>query len=173
MPNLHSCQASAITFSIPSPRWPIRSSESFWERVRYQADPVAIYGSPSSPTREKDEQNTASSIGIVLIDAVGLRCHDEIIPVQVADLVRPPGDRDLAPLGGQARMMTFFFGLFADRIGESDSVFKVLELEQPVQLRNAVFSNNLPLGYLRLQSPDLFGSYRRRSGPACLAFLFG
>ena len=33
--------------------------------------------------------------------------HDEVIAVQAADLMRPPGNRDAAPLRENSRMMTF------------------------------------------------------------------
>ena len=43
--------------------------------------------------------------------------------------------------------MMAFFGFFADRVGEGDSVSEVLELEQSIQLGNTVLSDNLPFGH--------------------------
>jgi hypothetical protein len=52
--------------------------------------------------------------------------------VQVLDLVRPPGDSDLAPFGGESRMMSFFFRRGANRVGEGNRILEVLELELPI-----------------------------------------
>src|SRR5215510_15981892 len=49
---------------------------------------------------------------------VGLRGHDEVVPVEPADLVGPPGHRDMPPLGKEGGMVTLRLGEGADPVGE-------------------------------------------------------
>jgi hypothetical protein len=37
---------------------------------------------------------------------IGLRGHDEVVPVKATDLVGPPGDRDTPPLGEEGGVVT-------------------------------------------------------------------
>ena len=73
--------------------------------------------------------------------------------------MRPPGDRDFAPLGRESRMVAFFFCRCADVIGEGDSVFEVFELEQTIQFGNIVLGDDLPLGYFRVKLFDFLMSH--------------
>src|SRR3954447_11325664 len=58
-------------------------------------------------------------------DLVGLRRHDEVVPVQASDLVRPPGDGHAAPLGEQCRVMALFLCERADASGEVERLREV------------------------------------------------
>src|SRR4029077_11599194 len=69
---------------------------------------------------------------VLSIDHVCLGGHDEVVFVQVANLVRPPGDAHLAPFGSQPRMVAFLFRFVTDLVSESDGVFKILEFETTI-----------------------------------------
>ena len=87
------------------------------------------------------------------IDRIGLGGHDEIVFVQVAYFVCPPGDRDPAPLGGKPRMVAFFFGGCADGIRKRYRVLEVLELERSIQFGNTVLRDDPPIWNLGLVLP--------------------
>src|SRR5690242_20864088 len=47
---------------------------------------------------------------------VGLCGHDEVVPMEAADLVSPPGHRDPPPLGEKGGMVTLRLGEGADPV---------------------------------------------------------
>jgi hypothetical protein len=81
---------------------------------------------------------------------VCLRRHYEVIVVQSADLVRPPRDRDLAPLGKEGRMVSFLVCLLAYPACELGCSGEVVEPKASFQLLCAVALDDLPLGHLLL-----------------------
>src|SRR5687768_2927794 len=95
------------------------------ERPPLPCHPVPSHlGSPSPRAkriitrhRERSEQ---SPITHHLIDArvtgerVSLGGHDEVVAMQTADLVTPPGDGHLSPLGDESRVMPLVLGELAD-----------------------------------------------------------
>ncbi|TMB59901.1 MAG: hypothetical protein E6J51_13350 [Chloroflexi bacterium] len=64
---------------------------------------------------------------------IGLRGHDEVVPMKATDLVGPPGDRDTPPLGEEGGMVTLFLGEGADPVREAQRVGEVRELEDPLE----------------------------------------
>src|SRR5437667_148651 len=50
---------------------------------------------------------------------IGLRGHDEVVPMKATDLVGPPGDRDTPPLGEEGGMVTLRLGESADLVREA------------------------------------------------------
>jgi len=91
--------------------------------------------------------------------------------VEFADWQTGKTDTDLARAyvawGGYA------YGNGADGIGKRDRVLEVFELVRSVQLGNAVFGNNPPIGNLGLKRFDFISRHRRGADAASLAFLFG
>jgi hypothetical protein len=70
-------------------------------------------------------------------------------------------------------MMALVFRGRAHSIGEGQSVFEILESELPVQLRNVVFSDDLPLRHFGMELVYLIGRDRWRADPTSFAFLLG
>jgi hypothetical protein len=66
--------------------------------------------------------------------------------VQPADLVRPPRDRNPAPLGQQRGVVYFLFRLLAYPICELKCLGEVAEAEAPFQLLCAITFDDLPFG---------------------------
>jgi hypothetical protein len=64
--------------------------------------------------------------------------HDEVVLVQTTNLVCPPGDRHLAPLGQQCRVVPLLLGLLACSVGESQRLGKVTEPEHALQAFDAL-----------------------------------
>ena len=60
---------------------------------------------------------------------IGLRGHNEVVPVEAADLVGPPGHRDTPPLGEEGRMVTLRLSEGADPVGEGQRLGEVREVE--------------------------------------------
>ena len=60
---------------------------------------------------------------------IRLRGHDEIIPAQAADFVRPPLDGNAPPLGHDQRVMSLLLGEGADSVGEFQRGDEVFEFE--------------------------------------------
>src|SRR5215204_4954306 len=82
---------------------------------------------------------------------IRFRRHYEVVSVQTTDLVCPPGDRYLAPLGQQRRVVPLLLGLLAYSVGESHCLGKVTEPELTLQIFDAFPLHYLPLGDLRAQ----------------------
>jgi hypothetical protein len=62
-----------------------------------------------------------------LDDLIGLCRHDEVVGMQAADLVSPPGDGHPAPLSDDGRVVVFLFGYDAYLVGKlegSDEIFE-------------------------------------------------
>src|SRR5918998_4052660 len=95
-------------------------------------------------------QESSSAIGTWLRtsfkDLVRFRRHDEVVSVQTTDLVRPPGDCYLAPLGQQRRVVALLLGLPAYSVGESKRLGEVTEPELALQAFDAFPLHYLPLG---------------------------
>ena len=60
-------------------------------------------------------------------DFVGLRGHDEIILVKAPNLVSPPLNGNLPPLGNQQRMMILLFGDHTHLVRQSNRFNEVLQ----------------------------------------------
>lgn len=84
-------------------------------------------------------------------DPISLRGHDEVIAVQAADLMRPPGNGDAAPLRENGRMMSFGLGERANFVGELEGFGEVLQTKGPLQLGNSVALDDLPIWDLWLE----------------------
>jgi len=88
-------------------------------------------------------------------ETIGPGGHDEVVPVQAANLMRPPGNGDAAPLCENSRMMSFGFGERADFVREFERFDKVLEAKRALQSGNSVALDDLPVGDLWLELSDL------------------
>src|SRR5215210_113430 len=88
-------------------------------------------------------------------ELVRFRRHDEVVSVHTTDLVCPPGNRYLAPLGQQRRVVALILGLLAYSVGESQCLGEVTEPEHALQAFDAFPLHYLPLGNLREQLCDL------------------
>jgi hypothetical protein len=97
-------------------------------------------------------------------EAIGAGGHDEVVPVQAANLMRPPGNGDAGPLCENSRMMSFGFGERADFVREFERFDKVLEAKCPLQSGNSVALDDLPVGDLWLELSDLLVGYSRGIG---------
>ena len=75
---------------------------------------------------------TASRLLVSDVDIVGACRHDQVVFMQTLDLVRPPGDLDLAPFGEDGRMMSLSLGDVADPVRESHRVDNIGKLEKGI-----------------------------------------
>ncbi len=105
-------------------------------------------------------------------EPIGLRGHDEVITVQAANLVRPPGNCDTTPLRENGRMMAFGLGERANFVRERESFDKVLATKDTLQLGNSVARHGLPMGDLWREFGDLLVGYSRRIGATGGTFRF-
>src|SRR5918996_1470644 len=56
--------------------------------------------------------------GQLAVQLIGLGGHDEIVAVQVADFVSPPGNAHSSPLGGQLRVVALTFRQLSNGVGK-------------------------------------------------------
>jgi hypothetical protein len=71
--------------------------------------------SPSSPTLLRDSTpRRGPPLGS---QRVRLGRHDEVVPVEAADLVGPPGHRDSPPLGEESGMVALLFRESPNAVG--------------------------------------------------------
>jgi len=75
---------------------------------------------------------------------IGLRGHDEVVPMKATDLVGPPGDRDTPPLGEEGGMVTLRLGESADLVREAQRVGEVQEVEDPLEPGDPITLQQLP-----------------------------
>ncbi len=68
--------------------------------------------------------------------------------MQTTDLVCPPANGYLAPLGQQCGVVSLLFGLLAYSVGESQRLGEVTELEHTLQAFDALPLHYLPIGDL-------------------------
>src|ERR671911_83568 len=99
-------------------------------------------------------------------ELIRFRRHDEVVSVQTTDLVRPPGDGYLAPLGQQRRVVPLLLGLLAYSVGESQGLGKVMEPEHALQAFDTFPLHYLPLRDLRAQLHHFGLGQRRFAAPA-------
>jgi hypothetical protein len=88
-------------------------------------------------------------------ESISLGGHDEVITVQAADLMRPPGNGDAAPLRENGGMMSFGLGERANFICELEGFGEVLQTKGALQLGNSVALDDLPVWDLWLEFGDL------------------
>src|SRR5262245_16290749 len=93
---------------------------------------------------------------------VSLRGHNEVVPVEPADLVGPPAYRDTPPLGEQSGMMTLLLCKGADPVGEGQRASEGREVEDPLEPGDAVALQMEPIGDLGPECPDLSRGHPRR-----------
>ena len=77
-------------------------------------------------------QASISGSGVVSAQSdqgIGLRGHDEVVPMEAADLVGPPAHCDTPPLGEERGVVTLRLGEGADPVGEGQRVGEVGEVE--------------------------------------------
>jgi hypothetical protein len=86
---------------------------------------------------------------------IGLRGHDEVVPVEAADLVGPPSHRDTSPLGEQGWMVTLCLGEGADLVREAQGVGEIREVEDPLELGDPITLEQLPGRDVTPQLSDL------------------
>ena len=98
---------------------------------------------------------SASERSSISKETIGLRRHDEVVPVQPVDLVGPPLDRNLAPLSDDQRMMILGLGFLADTIREVKGVRKIRELEGALETLDAIDLFDTPLLKLWLEVGNL------------------
>src|SRR5690606_31138626 len=133
---LRPCQrpSRAACTPAPSTAWVIESMEKpVMRRGRY---------SITAPSRAffevvSNHCAVAQSLGMGG-QLVGARGHDEVVAMQAADLVGPPGHGDATPFGEQRRVMALGFGDLAHRQGKGQGLAEILEAERLFQLHDAV-----------------------------------
>ena len=96
-------------------------------------------------------------------EPIGLRGHDEVITVQAANLVRPPGNCDTTPLRENGRMMAFGLGERANFVRERELRRSSCN-ERHAPVGNSVARHGLPMGDLWREFGDLLVGYSRRIG---------
>jgi len=75
---------------------------------------------------------------------IGLRGHDEVVPVEAVNLVSPPGHGDTPPLGEEGGMVTLRLGEGADPVSESQRVDETREVEDALEPGDPVALQQLP-----------------------------
>jgi hypothetical protein len=75
---------------------------------------------------------------------IGLRGHDEVVPMKATDFVGPPGDRDTPPLGEEGGMVTLRLGEGADLVREAQRVGEVREVEDPLEAGDPITLQEVP-----------------------------
>src|SRR5262245_29558541 len=80
----------------------------------------------------------ASGAEATLVDPVGLRREDEIVPVETLDLVRPRLDHDLTPCHVKVRVMLLALGQIADRHREIERTPEIGEREHALDPEDSV-----------------------------------
>ena len=78
---------------------------------------------------------------------------------------------DPAPLRCQARVVSLVLGQATQLLGEVQGLLEILELEDPVQLGDAVLMNHLPVWHFGFQLRHLLIGHAGRVPAAGLAFL--
>src|SRR5262245_50796754 len=87
----------------------------------------------------------------LFIEGVSARRHNEVVPVQSADAVRPPGDRYLPPLDEQRRMVSLLLGRATDSVRERQGAGEILKPKHALQLALAITLDDHPVRRLRRQ----------------------
>jgi hypothetical protein len=112
----------------------------------FQATVSTPEGTPRAFDREiQPSQSPASGMVSALSgQPIGLRGHDEVVPMEAADLVGPPGHRDTPPLGEEGRMVTLRLSEGADPVGEGQRLGEVREAEGPFESSDPIALQQLP-----------------------------
>ncbi len=101
---------------------------------------------------------------------VGFCRHDEVILVETADLMSPPGHGDAPPLGQQRRVMALFFGQCAYGVREGERIDEIRKDEVSLEALNSVSLHERPIGDLLVQRSTLL--CRDSGGPALAGLTF-
>ena len=88
-------------------------------------------------------------------EAIGAGGHDEVVPVQAANLMRPPGNRDAAPLRENSRMMSFRLREHSHLVREFEGFDEVVDAKHALQLGNSIALHDLPIRNLWFELGDL------------------
>jgi len=107
------------------------------------------------------------------VTEVALRRHDEVVAVQPFDLVRPPPDRHLAPLGQNGRVVPLRLGQFANLLREGERLRVVVEPVLALQLVEVAIALDLPVRNLRQQLGPLGLGHLGGADPAGFTLLLG
>ena len=84
-------------------------------------------------------------------ETIRLGGHNEVIAVQAANLMRPPGNGDAAPLRENGRMMAFGLGERANFVRDLEPR-RSSSTKDALQLGNSVALDDLPIGICGLSS---------------------
>jgi hypothetical protein len=120
-------------------------------KIRFMPTPFPIRFRRAAGYRTR--RHDCSSASPTARHSIRLLRHNEIVAMQALDLVRPPGDRDFAPLGQSCRVMSFRFCNLGDLVRERDGIDKIFELEHALQPFDIFALHNLPFvphGYFRV-----------------------
>src|SRR2546428_388543 len=94
---------------------------------------------------------------------IGLRGHDEVVPMEAADLVGPPGHCDTPPFGEERGVVTLRLG---DPVGEGQRVDEVGQVEDALKPSYSITLQYLPARDLSHEFCDLRLSHPRRVAAA-------
>jgi hypothetical protein len=103
----------------------------------------------------EDRQSPPQSVDLCGQNEIGLH--------QAVDLVRPDGDRDLAPGEVNRRVVALFLGYFTDSVDKLKSGLEVREMKEPVKV---MALDNLPSGHFALQTFQFLALKRRHAASA-------
>jgi hypothetical protein len=95
---------------------------------------------------------------------IGFGGHNEVVAVQAANLMRPPGNGDAAPLCENCRMMSFGLREPTDLVRELERFDEVLETKDALELENSIALRDFPVGNLRLKFGDFLLGHSRGIG---------
>ena len=91
--------------------------------------------------------------------------------MQTADLMCPPADGDLAPLGQQCRVVVFFLSNLAYPVGEFERIDEITECTDPRNSWRLINVYSLPVAVRSQKLVQFIGARWRRPGPASFALL--
>src|SRR3569833_1104086 len=106
---------------------------------------------PNGPATVSNLQDMRRLLRRTTGERVRLRRHDEIVPVQTADLVSPPGHRNPPPLRQQRRVMALSLGQLAHAVSEGQRLDEVRKGVDPFEPLESVSLHHVPVRDLRLQ----------------------
>src|SRR2546425_113884 len=147
-------------------------------RGRLDAIPLAVDGDlelaghdVSSGTRRWTQFYRGRGGILPPVERVRLGRHDEVVAVQAADGVGPPGHRDPPPLGEERGMVALLFRDGPHPVGEGQGGGEVGEGEDALQPPDPVALDDAPARNLGLELARLRLGHGRRVAPAGDALL--
>ena len=117
--------------------------------VHSAGSPALVGNTSTSVALERRLAHVGLSRSDLGVELIRFGRHDEIVAVQPLDLVRPPGHGDAAPFDQHDGMVTFILGQHAHLLGEGQCLEILGKPKRPLDFRDAVLIEPVPVGHFR------------------------